>query len=91
MLGSKSLLQVSVESLSTPRESFSLTNRLVTRPTMSQIFKRFMSYVGKVKLEDVPKDWQNAVVDALTAVEAAVRFMLSFMPSLQKMSSNRHL
>ncbi|KAL9032874.1 MAG: hypothetical protein Q9180_006255 [Flavoplaca navasiana] len=38
---------------------------------MSQIFKRFISYVGKVKLEQLPKTWQKPVDDVLTAAEEA--------------------
>lgn len=43
---------------------------------MSQIFKRLISYVGKVKLEELPKEWQKPVDDVLTAAEKAVRFIL---------------
>ena len=35
------------------KKSASPTNRLIIRPTMSQIFKRLISYVGKVKIEQL--------------------------------------
>lgn len=38
---------------------------------MSQIFKRLISYVGKVKLEDLPKEWQKPVDAVLTTAEKA--------------------
>ena len=53
------------------------SNSFVLRPTMSQVFKRFISYVGKVTLEQLPKDWQKPVDDVLTAAEKAVRFTSS--------------
>ena len=40
----------------------------------SQMFKRFISYVGKTKLTDLPKDWQKTVDEVLVAQEKAVRF-----------------
>lgn len=36
--------------------------------------KRFISYVGKVKLNDLPEEWRRPVDDALTAIEQQVRF-----------------
>lgn len=50
---------------------------------MSQVFKRLLSYVGKVKLEQLPKEWQKPVDDALKAVEKAVRLTSSLAPSLR--------
>lgn len=57
---------------------------------MSQIFNRFITYVGKVKLEQLPEDWQKAVDSVVKAAEEAVRSTFSIMSSLQK-SPNRHL
>ncbi|KAL9632644.1 MAG: hypothetical protein Q9164_005190 [Protoblastenia rupestris] len=37
----------------------------------SQMFKRFISYVGKTKLTDLPKDWQKTVDEVLVAQEKA--------------------
>ncbi len=51
---------------------------------MSQIFKRLISYVGKVKLEQLPKEWQKPVDDVLTAAEQAVSFTSSIVPSLRE-------
>jgi hypothetical protein len=51
---------------------------------MSKIFKRLISYVGKVKIEQLPKEWQKPVDDVLRAAEKAVRFTSSVVPSLRK-------
>ncbi len=76
--------QVSVEILPISKKSVSPTHRLIIRPTMSQIFKRLISYVGKVKIEQLPKEWQKPVDDVLRAAEKAVRFTSSVVPSLRK-------
>ena len=47
---------------------------------MSQVFIRLLSYVGKVKLEQLPKEWQKPVDDVLIAAEKAVRFTSSVLP-----------
>ncbi len=66
------------------KKSVSLINRLKIPLTMSQIFKRLISYVGKVKLEQLPKEWQKPVDDVLTAAEQAVSFTSSIVPSLRE-------
>ena len=50
---------------------------------MSHIIKRLISFVGKVKLKDLPKDWQKPVDDVLKAAETAVRFICSMMLPLR--------
>ena len=39
---------------------------------MSAIIKRFISYVGKTALKDLPAEWQKPVNDRLIAVEKEV-------------------
>ena len=63
-----------------PRTSSPTTKTIVgsrvllgaTAPTMSHVFKRFMSLVGKIKLEDPPKLWQEPVRNVLKECEQAV-------------------
>lgn len=42
---------------------------------MFQSMRRFISYVGKVKLNDLPEEWQIPVDSALKAIEKKVRFI----------------
>ena len=41
----------------------------------SHLYKRFISYVGKVQLKDLDKNWQKPVQDVLEAAETAVSFV----------------
>ncbi len=76
--------QVSVRILPALKKSVSSTDRRIIRPRMaSQMFKRFISYVGKVKLTDLPEIWQKPVNEVLTAAENTVRFIYWVVLSLR--------
>jgi len=49
----------------------------------SQMFKRFIFYVGKVKLTDLPEIWQKPANEVLTAAENTVRFIYWVVLSLR--------